>query len=338
MSNAPPPAGTILSRFFAGDPRALARLLSLVENGHKQAGAVLTAVYPRARNAYRVGLTGAPGAGKSTLVSRLAALMMAEGASVAVVAVDPTSPFTGGALLGDRIRFTAPPPRAGQKPAFFRSAASRGSQGGLARATEEMSVLLDAFGYERLLIESVGVGQLGLDIAEACDTTAVLLVPESGDDIQALKAGLLEIADVLVVNKADRPGAETLARDLREALHLRQVSRRQGWTIPVVLASAESGEGVPAVLQALEAHRRFRLAEQGGEGLRKARLRQVILNLLREEFHFALAQCIRSGRLPDGQPLEPALDAVQAGRENPFGLVRRAVEAVIAPPAADGDA
>jgi LAO/AO transport system kinase len=323
-------AESILSRFFAGDVRALSRLLTLVEDGHPDSGRLLAAVYPRARHAYRIGLTGAPGAGKSTLVNLLAAQQMGTGASVAVIAVDPTSAFTGGALLGDRIRFDYPPPGPGQKPAFFRSAASRGHTGGLSRSTEEMAVLLDAFGYDRLLIESVGVGQVGLDIAEAADTTVVLLVPESGDGIQAEKAGLMEIADVLVVNKADRPGADTLREDLREAVRHRQAHRLPGWTPPIVTTRAQTGEGIAELAAQIEAHRAFRLAQQGQEGLRRARLRQVLLNLLREEVRGAVNAAVAKGLLPDGRPLDPVLDDVLAGRQDPFAAARDAVARLMA--------
>jgi LAO/AO transport system kinase len=318
-------AESVLSRFFAGDVRALSRLLTLVEDGHAEASRILSVVYPKARHAYRVGITGAPGAGKSTLVNLLAAQEMSTGVSVAVIAVDPTSPFTGGALLGDRIRFDYPEPQLGQKPAFFRSAASRGHTGGLARSTEEMAVLLDAFGYDRLLIESVGVGQVGLDIAEAADTTVVVLVPESGDDIQAEKAGLMEIADVLVVNKADRPGANTLVDDLRQAAHRRQMQRLPGWVPPVVTTRAQAGEGIAQLAEHIEAHRAFRLAQQGPDGLRRARLKQVLLNLLREELRVAVNVSISAGMLPGGRALDPVLDEVVAGREDPFTAAREAV-------------
>ncbi len=323
-------AESILSRFFAGDVRALSRLLTLVEDGHPDAGRLLAAVYPKARHAYRIGLTGAPGVGKSTLVNLLAAQQMATGASVAVIAVDPSSAFTGGALLGDRIRFDYPQPQPGQKPAFFRSAASRGHTGGLSRSTEEMAVLLDAFGYDRLLIESVGVGQVGLDIAEAADTTVVLLVPESGDDIQAEKAGLMEIADVLVVNKADRPGADTLREDLREAVRHRHVQRLPGWTPPIVTTRGQAGEGIAELAAQIEAHRAFRLAQQGQDGLRRARLRQVLLNLLREEVRAAVNAAVARGELPDGRPLDRVLEEVLAGRQDPFSAARDAVARMMA--------
>jgi LAO/AO transport system kinase len=318
-------ADSVLSRFFAGDVRALSRLLTLVEDGHADTSRILASVYPKARQAYRVGLTGAPGAGKSTLVNLLASHQMETGASVAIIAVDPTSPFTGGALLGDRIRFDYPDPKPDQKPAFFRSAASRGHTGGLARSTEEMAVLLDAFGYDRLLIESVGVGQVGLDIAEAADTTVVVLVPESGDDIQAEKAGLMEIADVMVVNKADRPGAATLVDDLRQAVKHRQSHRLPGWTPPVLSTRAQSGEGIAELAAQIETHRAFKLAQQGQEGLRRTRLRQVLLNLLREELRVAVTDGVSRGTLPGGQALDPVLDEVLAGRQDPFTAARQAV-------------
>jgi LAO/AO transport system kinase len=316
---------SLLERFLAGDPRALSRLLSLVEDEHPQAAALLTQLYPRSGHAYRLGMTGAPGAGKSTLVNRLAAELMAGGAGVGVLAVDPTSPFSGGALLGDRIRFDYPPPKPGQKPAFFRSAASRGHTGGLARRTEEMAVVLEAFGYERVLIESVGVGQVGLDIAEAADTTVVVLVPESGDDIQAHKAGLLEIADVLVVNKADRPGAATLRDQLRDAVHNRRLTRTPGWAPSVVLTQGSNGEGIGELMQAIEAHRMFRLRAEGQAGIRRDRLRHVILNLVREELRAAAADHLAQGWLPDGQPLDPQLEAVLRGEQDPFSVARAAV-------------
>jgi LAO/AO transport system kinase len=321
MSNAP----TLVERFLAGEVRALSRLLSLVEDEHPQAGSLLARVYARGAHAYRVGITGAPGAGKSTLVNHLAAHLMGEGADVAVLAVDPTSPFSGGALLGDRIRFDYPAPRPGQKPAFFRSAASRGQTGGLARGTEEMAALLEAFGYGRLLIESVGVGQVGLDIAQAADTIVVVLVPESGDDIQAEKAGLLEIADIVVVNKADRPGAETLQHHLEDAVHHRQLARLAGWAPPVLLTRGQSGAGVPELAQAIADHRGFRLGAEGQAGIRKARLRHVLLNLLREELRTATEAAARDGTLPDGRALEPLLEAVLRGEEDPFALARDAV-------------
>jgi LAO/AO transport system kinase len=250
---------------------------------------------------------------------------MATGEDVAVLAVDPTSPFTGGALLGDRIRFEPAQPQPGQKPPFFRSAASRGHTGGLARRAEEMAVVLEAFGYGRLLIESVGVGQVGLDIAGAADTVVVVLMPESGDDVQAHKAGLMEIADILAVNKADRPGAGALKDQLDDAVHNRRAVSAIGWTPPVLLVQGSNGDGVPELAQAIEAHRAARLAAQGQDGVRRERLRHVILNLVREELRVAAGRRLATGHLPDGQPVETALDAVLRGESNPFTVARAAV-------------
>ncbi len=316
---------SLLARFRAGDLRALSRLLSLIEDEHPQAAELLAQVYPQAGSAYRVGITGAPGAGKSTLVNHLAAALMETGADVAVLAVDPTSPFSGGALLGDRIRFDYPAPRPGQRPAFFRSAASRGHTGGLARRAEEMAVVLEAFGYGHLLIESVGVGQVGLDIAETADTTVVVLVPESGDDIQAHKAGLLEIADVMVVNKADRPGAGTLRDQLRDAVRNRRLTRTPGWTPGIVLTQGGTGEGIAELAEAIAAHHQFRLQSEGQAGIRRERLRHVILNLVREELRVAAGAALQHGMLPDGQSLEPQLEAVLRGERDPFSVAREAV-------------
>ena len=318
-------AEEMLQRFRAGDMRALGRLLTLVENQHPQAGAALARLYPLAGPAYRVGLTGAPGAGKSTLVSRVAGAWVGAGRSVAVLAMDPTSPFTGGALLGDRIRFQSPQTGHDAKPAFFRSAASRGHTGGLAKTTEEMSVVLDAFGYERLLIESVGVGQVGLDIAEACDTTVVVVVPESGDEIQALKAGLLEIADILVVNKCDRPGARGLMMQLQEALHYRTHAQKGAWPIEVLMTCGHTGEGLEELLAQIERHRTHLLEHVGREEIRRGRLRRALLNLVREELRIAAAEAFAAGRLPDGRALEPLLEQVLGGQNDPFALARDTV-------------
>ncbi|MBI3993076.1 MAG: methylmalonyl Co-A mutase-associated GTPase MeaB [Candidatus Lambdaproteobacteria bacterium] len=323
-------AEDMLQRFRAGDLRALGRLLTLVENQHAQAGAALTRLYPSAGQAYRVGLTGAPGAGKSTLVSRIAGAWAAAGRSVAVLAMDPTSPFTGGALLGDRIRFQSPQAEGGAKPVFFRSAASRGHTGGLAKTTEEMSVVLEAFGYERLLIESVGVGQVGLDIAEACDTTVVIVVPESGDDIQALKAGLLEIADILVVNKCDRPGARALMTQLHEALHYRTHAQKGAWQVEVLLTCGHTGEGLEELGAQIERHRAHLLEHVGSERIRRERLRRALLNLVREELRVAAAEAFAAGRLPDGRALEPLLDQVLGGQSDPFAVARDTVRRLFA--------
>ncbi|HSJ15870.1 MAG TPA: methylmalonyl Co-A mutase-associated GTPase MeaB [Longimicrobiales bacterium] len=217
-SRAAPDHRDLLERFAAGHRPALARVISIVENGRPGFEALLDTLHPRLGRAHRIGVTGPPGAGKSTLTTALVQLYRRQGLRVAVVAVDPTSPFTGGALLGDRIRMNDV---ALDEGVFIRSMATRGALGGLALTTREVADVMDAFGFDRLIIETVGVGQSELDIAAAADTTVVVLVPESGDSVQAMKAGLMEAADLFVINKADRPGADKLAREVSLMIHLR---------------------------------------------------------------------------------------------------------------------
>lgn len=239
-------ADDVALRVLAGDVRALARALTVVENDPQAGPVVLAALSAHLGRAHRVGLTGPPGAGKSTLVSALTAGWRAAGRRVGVLAVDPSSPFTGGALLGDRVRMTQ---HLGDSGVFVRSLASRGVSGGLAAAAEDCADVLDAAGFDPVLIETVGVGQGELDVARATDTTVVVLAPGAGDDVQALKAGLLEVADLVVVNQADRAGADRLEASLRAAFEL-----RQGVPVPPVLKTvATKGEGVEALRAAIDA-------------------------------------------------------------------------------------
>jgi LAO/AO transport system kinase len=208
----------LLKRFAGGDVSALSRIITIVENHEGDFPEILDRLYPRTGNAYRIGVTGPPGAGKSTLVSGLVQAVRAGSKSVGVIAVDPTSPFTGGALLGDRIRMQD----IGCDPGVFvRSMATRGSLGGLAAAAGDVADVMDAFGKDVIVTETVGVGQCELDVAEACYTTVVVIVPESGDSVQAMKAGLMEIADVLVINKSDREGADRIVRQTRAMIEIR---------------------------------------------------------------------------------------------------------------------
>jgi LAO/AO transport system kinase len=289
---------TLVERMLAGDRLALARLITLVENRADAVPAIMRAVHGRGSAAYVVGVTGPPGAGKSTLVDRITALVRARDESVGVVAVDPTSPFTGGAVLGDRIRMQTHTLDPG---VFIRSMATRGAVGGLARASGDVLKLLAAFGLRFILIETVGVGQTELDIMKLADTTIVVLVPESGDAIQTMKAGLLEAADVFVVNKADRSGAEALMAELRFAAHLQYTSppapRDIDWEIPVLATQAQSNAGVAEVLDAISRHRATLETAGALEARRRARRRQEFRGLLVERLTARLEQRLAAGDL-----------------------------------------
>jgi len=242
---------------LGGDRRALARLLTAVENRTPVAEAALRELYPKAGRAHLVGITGPPGSGKSTLVAAIIGRLREAGRSVAVLAVDPSSPITGGALLGDRVRMQA---YAGDRDVFIRSMAARGHAGGLSSATGAAAAVLDAAGFDLILIETVGTGQSEVEVAAMADTTVVLEAPEMGDEVQAIKAGLLEVADIVVVNKGDRPGAQRTAAQLRAMLVAApKVGRGDGRPRPkapeVLLTTAATGEGVPQLLAALERHR-----------------------------------------------------------------------------------
>ena len=301
--------GVLLEEFAAGRKAALARAISIVENHRRGFDDLLAALHPRLGRARRIGITGPPGAGKSTLTTALTRAYRAEGLTVGIVAVDPTSPFTGGALLGDRIRMEDVALDPG---VFIRSLATRGSLGGLSAATRETCDVLDAFGIDRILIETVGVGQSELDVARTSDTTLVVLVPESGDSIQTLKAGLMEIADVFTVNKADRPGADRLRNEIEVMLGMRAGAMSHGaaghhgvdlsqnsirqqvraasaeddpsrWTPPVLRTSAVKGEGIEALVDALDRH--FRDLEESGtlRARRRTRLRDRVVEVVEDK-------------------------------------------------------
>ena len=274
----PAASGTdLIARARDGDTRSVARLLTVVENDEAGSADIMRELYPRTGTARVVGITGPPGGGKSTLVNRLAGAYRDRGGRVAVVAVDPSSPFSGGALLGDRIRMME---RSLDQGIYIRSMASRGHSGGLARASARIVNVLDALGFETVLVETVGVGQEEVDVVRVVDTVCLVTVPGLGDDIQAIKAGVLEIADILVVNKADRPGADETARDLAQMLTLGKL--RTTWKPPIVRTVAAAGDGVPELVEAIERHRAW--AAESGERERRRRdaARVEVEDLLRD--------------------------------------------------------
>jgi LAO/AO transport system kinase len=283
----------LLEKMTAGNEVALARLMTLVERDGMEVGPILESISPQLGNAFTIGITGPPGAGKSSLVDCLAALMRKAGKTVGIVAIDPSSPFSGGALLGDRIRMSQ---HYLDKGVFIRSMATRGSHGGLARATKDVMKLLDASGREYILVETVGVGQTELDVMGTTDTVIVTLVPEAGDGVQVMKAGLMEIADIFVVNKADRDGAQRMQTELTLMLELKysnQAPREAGqpqWRIPVLPAQAVNNIGIAELFAAIEAHHQF-LIDSGELGRRrKARRREELLSRIEYEVRRRLVE------------------------------------------------
>jgi LAO/AO transport system kinase len=352
FSELPPGLNDVLERFRQGKVPALARAISVVEDERPGFQALLHRILVQGPSTVRVGFTGPPGAGKSSLLAGLAANYRAREENIGVVAVDPTSPYSGGALLGDRIRMND---LATDPGIFIRSMATRGSLGGLATTSKEVIDLMDAYGFHRVLVETVGVGQTELEITAAADTVVVVLVPESGDAIQAMKAGLMEIADIFVVNKADRPGAERLLKEVRQAIHIRaghalrdvpahhgvELSRlmkaertedappaEAGWSIPVLKTVAQTGEGVQELVEAIDAHRTW-LSESGGlDERRRARARIRVRDVVdRELRRVAWSSPAVNDRL------EAGVDRIQARDATPYSVAREILAELLIPDA-----
>ena len=303
----------LVEKMLTGDQRALARLVSAVERRGPEVPEIMQYVTPLLGQAYCVGITGPPGAGKSTITDQLTAHARQQGKTVGIVAVDPTSPFSGGAILGDRIRMQQHYLDAG---VYIRSMASRGHQGGLSRTARGVIKLLDAFGKDLIIVETVGVGQTELDIVAAADTTVLVLVPESGDAIQTIKAGIMEIADLFVINKADRDGAERLQRDLQMMLHVRHTS--DGWCPPVLSTQAHQAIGIVALYEAITTHRR-KLSETGQLAARRRQnRRQELLDLLQQQLMAAL-----TAQFEDDETHSELLEQVEEGTVDSYTAVQQ---------------
>ncbi|GIW10980.1 MAG: methylmalonyl Co-A mutase-associated GTPase MeaB [Chloroflexi bacterium] len=311
----------LVERALAGDRRALGQLLRRVEDGTAEGREALRLLYPRSGRAHVVGVTGTPGSGKSTLVSQLALGLRQRQRTVAIVPVDPSSPLSGGALLGDRIRMQE---LAGDPGVFIKSMAAREALGGLAETTADVVAVLDAVGHDVIMIETVGVGQAEVDVVRTAHTTLVVLVPGLGDDIQAMKAGLLEVADLFVINKADREGADTLARQIRAMLALGAPMDRPP---PILLTVATTGQGVEAVLAEIDAHWRYLV--ESSQLVRRAQeqARRRVLELARTALLARLSRQLGGSGL-----LEEQVAAVAARQLDPYTAAERLVEAVLPSP------
>ena len=321
MPAAPLPASdaALIAEVRDGRRGAIARAISIAESTNPAARDFVAAIHRHAGRAHIIGITGVPGAGKSTMVRALAQGLRARGATIGIVAIDPSSPFTGGAILGDRIRMTD---ISGDPGVFIRSMATRGALGGLARSTLDVADVLDAAGFDAVLIETVGVGQDEVDVVQAAHTVVVVSAPGLGDEIQAIKAGVLEIADIHVVSKCDRPDAEKTVGDLRGMLHLGSPGRGDStWRVPVMPTSAQNRDGIEELLNAIEAHRRH--LHDSGEITERRRM------ILRMRVLKAAEDIVRSEILGRRRAtLDQVLAAAAVGEIDPYGAARRLVDAI----------
>ncbi len=301
---------SLSERVLAGDARAIARAISLIEDESPAGADLVRRIFARTGRAYLIGVTGAPGAGKSTLVDKMIAMLRQAGKTVGIVAVDPTSPFSGGAILGDRVRMQA---HAGDPGVFIRSMATRGHLGGLARATGEVALVLDAAGRDIVIIETVGVGQDEIDIVRTADVSVVTVVPGTGDEVQALKAGIMEIADIFVVNKADREGADRTAASIETLLSLSSYAEGD-WRPPILKTEALSGKGLAELLDAVEGFRTHTQSKMANR--RRARAEFRIRELLARRF----VESVERDVLEPGE-LDRILDRIAARETDPYTAV-----------------
>lgn len=307
----------LVTELLQGNRRALARLISLVENGDPRKEEILKSIYPHTGKAYVIGLTGAPGSGKSSLVDRLLPEMRREGLTVGVIAVDPTSPFSGGAILGDRIRMQE---HALDEGVFIRSMGTRGSLGGLSRATAEAIQILDAFGKDLVLVETVGVGQSEVEIVKAADSTVVVLTPAGGDGVQVIKAGIMEIADIFAINKADLPGAERTAAEVSAMLEMKDDG---GHRPPVISTVSIRGTGIADLWAALQEHRAS--LESSGRllELRKERVRRELAG----QVEYLVKSCVWE-EIKARISLESLVEEIALRRQDPYSAARRLLKEI----------
>ncbi len=305
---------TWIARLRAGDPRALARAITAVENREPGSVELLKALFPYSGRAQIIGVTGPPGAGKSTLVDQLAREYRRQGDTVGIIAVDPTSPYTGGAILGDRIRMQA---HSGDPGIYIRSMATRGSLGGLARTTADVATVLDASGREHVLIETVGVGQDEVDIVRLADITVLILVPGMGDDVQTIKAGIMEIADIFAINKADREGAERVEREIRAMQSL--AARADSWSPPIIKTVATEGKGISELVAAIQSYRDFLQRENLAGRKRAENWRDRLVEMLRD----SLLERLRV-TMSDGAVARYAAEIAEHKRD-PYSVVEEIV-------------
>ena len=307
----------LLERALAGDTRSIGRLISLVEADSPTSKEIMKAVYPKTGRAQVIGITGSPGAGKSTFVNRLIAQFRAEGKQVGVIAIDPSSPFTGGAILGDRLRMQD---HAVEEGVFIRSMGSRGNLGGVSRGTHEGALILDACGFDVVIIETVGVGQSEVDIVKIADTVCLILTPGMGDDVQIMKAGIMEIADVFVVNKSDKEGADKVAADVQ--VMLKMLGERE-WVPPVALVSSNKNTGIDEVKDIIKNHSAYLHNSEEGKSRRWSQLEMEVEAILRGEISLLVENAWKERRT------DSLMDELSSRKADPYTLAGEIIQKVV---------